>query len=195
LSAESQNEELALARVGVRCHVVEITDAPLGASLGLSGRATDALSELGIYEATGTPFKHDNSPTAQHDAAGKLVSPAPKRPDWPGAKDAIGAYRPVFRDILTDHARRLGVIIQHGTMAETIEDSSDAVVVTFSDGRRSRYDMVVGADGIGSRTRGLVFPDAPTPAYAGHISIRWMAPGPAVPREVIPIAEHPFQAL
>jgi 2-polyprenyl-6-methoxyphenol hydroxylase-like FAD-dependent oxidoreductase len=177
---------LALARVGVRCHVVEIADAPLGASLGLSGRATDALVELGIYDscyATGTPFKHDNSPTAQHDAAGKLVSPAPKRPDWPSAKDAIGVYRPVFLDILADRARQLGVTIERGITAETIEDRDDAALVTFNDGRQERYDLVIGADGIGSRTRGMIFPDAPTPTYAGHISIRWMAPGPAVPRE------------
>ena len=43
--------------------------------------------------------------------------------------------------------------------------------------------MVIGADGIGSRTRSLLFPDAPKPAYAGQLSIRWMAGAPAVEPE------------
>ena len=50
----------------------------------------------------------------------------------------------------------------------------------MSNGEERRYDFVVGADGIWSSMRPLIFPDAPEPVYAGQISIRWMAPGPAV---------------
>jgi 2-polyprenyl-6-methoxyphenol hydroxylase-like FAD-dependent oxidoreductase len=64
-----------------------------------------------------------------------------------------------------------------------IDNGAEAVLVTLSSGERHRYDFVVGADGIGSRARELAFPDAPAPAYAGHVSIRWMAPGPAVAGE------------
>ena len=37
------------------------------------------------------------------------------------------------------------------------EDGRDGVDVTFSDGQKQRYDLVVGADGQGSRTRRLLF--------------------------------------
>lgn len=177
---------LALSRVGVHCDVVEIADSPLGASLGLSGRATDALVELGVYDecrTTSTVFSHDQMPTSLRDTAGQLLSPGPKRPEWLGIRDSIGVYRPVFLEILADHARRLGVTIERGVTAEAIEDRSDASRVKFSNGEQFCYDLVIGADGIRSRTRGLVFPDAPTPTYAGQLSIRWMAPGPAVPDE------------
>lgn len=177
---------VALSRVGVKCHVLEIADAPLGASLGISGRAAQALDELGVYDqcfATGTPFERDTTATHTHDAAGRLLSTGPARPEWPGAKTAIGVYRPELLRIIEDTARSLGATIERGVTAEVIEDRDDASFVTFTDGRQQRFDFVVGADGIGSRTRGLIFPDAVKPAYSGAISIRWMLQGPAVPGE------------
>jgi 2-polyprenyl-6-methoxyphenol hydroxylase-like FAD-dependent oxidoreductase len=177
---------LALARIGLPCDVLEIADAPLGASLGLTGRAIQALDELGVYDdcrATARVFMPGETLTSLHDAAGNLLSPAPTRPNLPGIKDGLGVYRPVFLDILADHARRHGVVIRQGVTAEAIEDGTDNVAVTVSNGERRRYDIVIGADGIGSRTRSLIFPDAPAPAYAGHISIRWMAPAPPVAGE------------
>ena len=177
---------LALARVGVKCDVVELSDAPTGASLGISGRAAEALAELGVYDechATGTPFdsKASTSITAIMDTEGRVLSPGPKRPEWPGAKDGIGVYRPVLLDIMADTAQRLGVTIRRGITATKIEEDADASVVTFSDGEQRRYDLVIGADGIGSRTRSMVFPDAPKPAYVGQVSIRWMVSGPSIP--------------
>jgi 2-polyprenyl-6-methoxyphenol hydroxylase-like FAD-dependent oxidoreductase len=49
--------------------------------------------------------------------------------------------------------------------------------VTFSDRSTQSYDLVIGADGINSLTRKLVFPDVPEPQYSGQLSIRWMVPG------------------
>ena len=177
---------IALARVGVKCDVVEIAHAPLGASLGISGRAAEALDELGVYDAcyaTGTPWGSGTTAASLMDSAGNVISPGPQRPEWPGSKTAMGVYRPTLLKILEEQAERLGVRIERGLTATAIEDGEDAAVVTLSNGQERRYDLVVGADGIGSRTRSLLFPDAPLPVYAGQISIRWMAPGPAIQPE------------
>jgi 2-polyprenyl-6-methoxyphenol hydroxylase-like FAD-dependent oxidoreductase len=177
---------LALARIGVHCDVLEIADTPLGASLGLTGRATQALDELGVYDdcrATARVFSPGETLTSLHDAAGNLLSPAPNRPDLPDVKAGMAVYRPVFLDILAGHARRHGVVIRPGITSETIDNNVDGATVTLSNGERHRYDLVIGADGIGSHSRDLVFPDAPAPAFAGHLSIRWMAPGPPVAGE------------
>ncbi len=177
---------VALARIGVECDVVELAEAPLGASLAFSGRAAEALVELGVYEDvhdTGTPFGPDSTATSLRDSAGRLISPGPRRPTWPGAVDAVAVYRPVFVDVMTDAAKRLGVNVRQGVTVQTIEDGEDAISIAFTDGETRRYDLLVGADGIGSHTRALVFPDTPKPTYSGQLSIRWMAPGPAIEDE------------
>ncbi len=177
---------VALSRVGVKCEVLEIAESPLGASLGISGRAAEALDELGVYDecyGTGTPWERNTTTGSLMDSAGNLISAMPPRPDWPGSKTAIGVYRPVLLKILEEQAKSLGVILKRGVTAIRIDDGDDAVMVTLSTGEKRRYDFVVGADGIGSQTRSMVFPGAPKPQYAGQMSIRWMAPGPPVQPE------------
>jgi 2-polyprenyl-6-methoxyphenol hydroxylase-like FAD-dependent oxidoreductase len=51
--------------------------------------------------------------------------------------------------------------------------------VRFSDGSHERFDVVVGADGIHSQTRGTIFPDAPRPAFTGQAVWRYNLPRPA----------------
>lgn len=177
---------IALAKAGVRCEVVEMAAEALGASLGISGRAADALKELGVYEAcfeAGKVFEKDSTAAAMMDSAGRMLSPSPKRPDWPGASPTIGIYRPVLAKILTDAAEALGVTVTRGLTVDHVENGEDQAVVALSNGSERRCDMVVAADGIWSRTRDRLFPDGPKPEYAGQVSIRWMAPGPPIEAE------------
>ena len=176
---------ISLSRVGVACEVVELSDAPLGASLGVTGRAAEALVELGVYERCFETSRHFDNPAMinQYDGAGNLVRAAPQRPEWPGAKMGLGVYRPDFLQILADEAKALGATIRKGITAEVINEQSDAARVTFTDGEVRSFDLVVGADGVHSATRGMIFPDAAKPEYTGQFSIRWMAPGPMIEGE------------
>ncbi|MEG3143154.1 FAD-dependent monooxygenase [Sphingomonas sp. RT2P30] len=180
------NAAIALARQGVKVDLIELAEQPLGASLAFAGRAAETLVELGIYDevhATGTPFGPDSTAASMHDATGRMVSAGPKRPTWEGAVDAVAVYRPVFLDVAGREAGRLGVRIRKGVTHQTIDDGEDAVTVTFTDGETGRYDLLVAADGISSKIRGLIFPEAPKPQFSGQLSIRWMAPGPPIEGE------------
>ncbi len=177
---------IALSRVGLKCDVVEISYSTLGASLGISGRAAEALYALGVHEAclaTGTPWERDTKAAQMMDSAGNLIAPSPVRPDWPGSKTAVGVYRPQLMKILDEEAARLGVRIDKGLTVTSIDDRDGAALVKLSNGEERSYDFVVGADGISSQTRSMLFPDAPKPAYTGQMSLRWMAPGPPVEPE------------
>ncbi len=177
---------IALSRIGIQCDVVEIVHATLGASLGISGRAAEALDELGVYDAcyaTGAPWHSDTKAGNLMDVAGNLIAPAPQRPEWPGSKTAMGVYRPTLMKILEEQAIELGARIEKGVTATVIDNQKDAAVVTLNTGEKRSYDLVVGADGISSQTRGILFPEAPKPVYAGQMSIRWMAPGSAIDPE------------
>lgn len=177
---------ISLSRVGVKCDVVELADSPLGASLGVSGRAAEALDELGVYNRcyeTSRPFTPDTTAAYLYDADGTLISTGPNRPQWPGAKTALGVYRPSFLQVMTDEATSLGANIRKGVTASAINEQADAARVTFTDGEERSYDLIIGADGINSRTRDMIFPDAVKPEYTGQMSIRWMAPGPFIEGE------------
>ncbi|MFF3755386.1 FAD-dependent monooxygenase [Streptomyces sp. NPDC002018] len=51
----------------------------------------------------------------------------------------------------------------------TLDDRGDRVEVTFDSGTRRTFDLVIGADGLHSHTRGLVFgPEARFHHYLGH---------------------------
>jgi 2,6-dihydroxypyridine 3-monooxygenase len=62
-----------------------------------------------------------------------------------------------------------------------LEDDHDQVMVRFTDGIAEPFDLVVGADGIRSTVRGLLFPDL-RPAYAGYVGWRGTLPEGELPR-------------
>ncbi|MFZ1995254.1 MAG: FAD-dependent monooxygenase, partial [Solirubrobacteraceae bacterium] len=81
---------------------------------------------------------------------------------------AIGITRPALHDLLGDAARAAGVEPRLGVTVRSVTQAPDAAEVQFSDGTHGRYDLVVGADGIHSSVRQLVFPDAPGPYFTGQ---------------------------
>lgn len=52
-----------------------------------------------------------------------------------------------------------GVVYEFGRTITDLDQKPEGVSVTFSDGKRGNFDLVVGADGQGSRTRKLAFGD------------------------------------
>ena len=59
--------------------------------------------------------------------------------------------------ILAERARAVGIDIRYGKSLAAIEDSGEAVQVRFEDGGEKTVSLVVGADGLHSRVRQLVF--------------------------------------
>lgn len=177
---------IALQQIGVQCDVVEIDAKPVGAGIGFAGRAPQALEALGIYEevyATGKPFTDAMKAPVMRDAAGIALAAPPPPQDFPGSKPPVGVHRPVFADILTRRATALGARIFNGMSITGIEECEDAAKVTLTNGEVRHYDFVIGADGIHSRTRSLLFPETPEPEYAGQMSIRWLTSFPAIEGE------------
>ena len=73
---------------------------------------------------------------------------------------------------------RAGTNIRLGVTVAQLEDSERGAEVTFSDGSRATYDLVVGADGINSQMRAMLFPDAPAPEFTGQGCWRAVASRP-----------------
>ncbi|MBO6866094.1 MAG: FAD-dependent oxidoreductase [Thalassococcus sp.] len=89
-----------------------------------------------------------------------------------------GIRRRDLQKVLADRAQALGVTIRLGTTVETITDDGAGVTVALSDGTTGRHDIVIGADGVFSRTRGMILPDAPNARYTGQWVWRYNLPQP-----------------
>lgn len=76
----------------------------------------------------------------------------------------ISIYRPELINILREAVDP--ETIRMNTTVEKIRQSRDEVFVTFSDGREEAYDLVVGCDGVRSKTRSMVFGHVPL-TYSG----------------------------
>jgi len=110
---------------------------------------------------------------------GARVARVPGHAVAPGLPANLGIGRPALHKLLGDAAKAAGADIRLGVTATQIEDTGDAVVVTFSDGSTGRFDMVVGADGVYSDTRAAILPDAEVPEFTGQAVWRYNFPRPA----------------
>lgn len=95
-----------------------------------------------------------------------------------GVPGGFGIMRPVFWEILADMASKAGTPIHLNTTVRQLDQDGDGVEVTFSDGTKRRFDLVVGADGLHSVVRELCFPDAPAPHDNGQTIWRVVVPRP-----------------
>lgn len=168
---------LALARAlemrGIIADIVErrdVVQAP-GAGLYMPGNATRAVEQLGLLDEL-----RDSAVEIKRqlflDAQGKRLFHVDVDEVWHPAGACLSTRRVNLQNILQrslqdtriSHGRRLIAIDQ--TPAATCE-------VTFDDGPRATYDLVVGADGVNSTVRSLVMADK-SPDYAGFVCWRFI---------------------
>jgi 2-polyprenyl-6-methoxyphenol hydroxylase-like FAD-dependent oxidoreductase len=172
---------IQLRKQGIDVDLVEIDPGwrSYGAGISLGGATMRALVQLGVIEAFLAEGAASDGvevfiPTGQKVA--ELPTPRLAGPDVPG-NGAI--MRPALARILADATRKSGAHVRLGCTFTRIEQDGGGVDVTFTDGGTARYDLVIGADGLYSKVRTTVFPDAPKPQYSGQGVWRAVLPRPA----------------
>ncbi|KGF83384.1 hypothetical protein IA69_00825 [Massilia sp. JS1662] len=150
-----------------------------GAGISLGGATMRALVQLGVIDAflaegAASDGVAIHIPTGQKVA--ELPTPRLAGPDVPGNGAVM---RPVLARILADATRESGANVRLGTTFTHIGQDAGGVEVAFTDGTAARYDLVIGADGLYSKVRETVFPDAPRPQYSGQGVWRAVLPRPA----------------
>jgi 2-polyprenyl-6-methoxyphenol hydroxylase-like FAD-dependent oxidoreductase len=171
---------IELRKQGAEVDLVEI-DAGwrnYGAGISLGGATLRAFRQLGILEAflrEGNAadglqtFLPDGTPLAT------LPTPRVAGPDVPGSGAIM---RPELARILAEATRAAGAQVRLGCTFTRITQDAAGVDVDFTDGQRHRYDLVIGADGLYSKTREALFPGAPKPRYSGQAVWRAVLPRP-----------------
>ncbi len=148
---------ISLARSGVRVDLADLRSTPpaVGSGINLQGNALRVLRELGVWERLRQHgYGFDSLGLRAPDASATLIAELPGiRTGGPDLPATFGTYRPVLARILLDAAAAAGARLRFGTELTGLDQDGDTVAVTFADGTTGRYDLVVGADGIRSRTR------------------------------------------
>jgi 2-polyprenyl-6-methoxyphenol hydroxylase-like FAD-dependent oxidoreductase len=161
---------VALGRWRIRAEIVEIKSQHNVYGVGTiqPGNALRALRTLGLMErclAEGFPFDD----YVMYDGEGEFIARMKllrvADPDLPAVN---GLPRPALHKILTEAAVEVGARIRLGLSLGKLDQKDDGVDVTLTDGSRENYDLVVGADGIRSQTRAILFGNRLEPLYTGH---------------------------
>ena len=171
---------IELRKRGADVDLVEIDPGwrSYGAGISLGGATMRAFRQLGILDAF---LQHGAASDGVHlrlphgQPIGELPTPRLAGADVPGGGAIM---RPVLARLLAEACRAEGTTVRLGCTFTSIAQDADGVDVTFTDGQRRRYDLVIGADGLYSKVREALFPDAPKPRYSGQAVWRAVLPRP-----------------
>lgn len=133
------------------------------ARLGVLDRYLDAaysFEDVGIYDLEGKPLA-------------RIPGQRLAGPQYPAN---VGISRLALHKVLSSTAIELGAQIRLGLSVETFEQDEDGVDVSFTDGSQGRYALMVGADGVYSKIRTLLFGDRYRPRFTGQAVWRYNFP-------------------
>ncbi|PCH98733.1 MAG: 2-polyprenyl-6-methoxyphenol hydroxylase [Rhodobacteraceae bacterium] len=137
-----------------------------------------AMHSLGMLDAyISEAFGYDQ--TTMYAPNGDLISQfdAPRMAGEQYPANA-GIRRTALQKVLATTAQDLGATVRLGLEVDDIQNDADAARVSFSDGTKGTYDFVIGADGVFSKTRDMILPNAPKPRYTGQWVWRYNFPKP-----------------
>lgn len=161
---------IALRQAGWSCEIVELTREwrPTGVGIALQSPPLRALKTLGLFDdLVAIARVHHKLEIRAADGRKLAEIPNPNVND-PGDPPFVNLSRIALHEFLLDAIERRGVTVRLGTTVETLRDTGAQVEVTLSDGSVAEYQLVIGADGVNSRVRELILPDAPAPEDAGQ---------------------------
>jgi 2-polyprenyl-6-methoxyphenol hydroxylase-like FAD-dependent oxidoreductase len=170
---------VALARRGADVVVVEVEPElrPVGVGLLLQNSPLRALDSLGLADdVVDHGFVHREIDLCDAAGAVRHVLAPPSLVE--GRPAAVAISRGHLAEVLLDAVRAAGAELRLGTTVTALHDAGDRVTARLLDGTTETFDVVVGADGLHSRTRPLVLPDAPEPRRTGQVVWRAAATRP-----------------
>lgn len=160
-----------LRRLGLEVVLAEARDSAAlaeGAFLGVAPNGMNVLAELGCADAIAA-HGHACDAFAFANGRGRPLGAIDRTGDrarfgWP----LTMIRRGVLHALLAEEAVRRGVALRFGKRLVAIHrPRPDRVEARFADGSSATGDILIGADGLRSRVRGLVLPDAPPPRFTG----------------------------
>ena len=149
---------ILFARDGAAVDLIDIKPdlSALGSGITVQGNALRVLRQLGVWDEVATAGYAFNTLGLRTPDGTLLVEMEDVRTGGPDLPATVGMYRPALARILTEAAAAAGAKLRYGTTVQSLNPDAGGVDVTFADGASSRYDLVIGADGVRSQVRSLL---------------------------------------
>jgi 2-polyprenyl-6-methoxyphenol hydroxylase-like FAD-dependent oxidoreductase len=170
---------ITLRKYGVEVDLIDLDPQwrVYGAGITITGATLRAFKGVGILDEV-VRHAYTGEGIQICDRAGQRLGIVPTQPTAQGVPGCGGIMRPLLHKLLSGRTLDAGVCVRLGVTVDRLDADARGVTVHFSDGREWRYDLVIGADGVFSRVRDLLFPNAPKPEYTGQCVWRLVAKRP-----------------
>lgn len=174
---------IALQRAGIEAVVYEAygrTADGVGSFLSLAVNGLDALSHFALDRVV--QQKGFDTPTmTMQSGTGKVLAAFPNGVALPNGMVSQTIRRSDLYMALRNEAVRRGIRVEYGKrLSEAEHGPRGGVVARFDDGTQAEGDLLIGADGLQSRTRRIIDPAAPTARYVGLLNTGGFARGVTV---------------
>ncbi|WP_210640538.1 MULTISPECIES: FAD-dependent oxidoreductase [unclassified Pseudomonas] len=172
---------IALRRQGIEVNLVELKTqwTVYGVGIIQQSNVVREMAKLGVldgYLDAAYAFEDVTIYSTAGEQRARIPGQRLAGPEYPAN---VGISRLALHQVLSQTTIALGASIRLGLSVQTLEQVDEAVDVLFTDGSRGRYDLVVGADGLYSQVRGLLFGEQYQPRFTGQAVWRYNLPRPA----------------
>ena len=164
---------MALQRAGIDATIFEAHEGSaefVGTFLNAASNGLDALKAIDAHTAVlahGFPTPR----MVMWSGSGRRLGEVANGLRLPDGTVSITIERGHLQGALRREAVRRGIRIEPGRTLMSAAVSGGGVTARFADGSEAHGDLLIGADGIHSRTRQLVDPAAPKPRDTGQLSL------------------------
>ncbi|MEU4422606.1 NAD(P)/FAD-dependent oxidoreductase [Actinoplanes sp. NPDC024001] len=149
-----------------------------GAFVTLAVNGVNALRSLGLDPARVLERGFPTPTIALRAASGRLLAEVPLGGPLPDGTTTVTIRRADLYASLRSQAKAHDVPIVYGGRLAGVVSGAGEVTAAFEDGRTDSADLLVGADGLHSRTREVLNPHAPAPHYLGLLNAGGFTAGP-----------------
>lgn len=173
---------LFLKKAGISCDIFEAYTykASAGGGFNIAPNGMNVLDSLGLAHqviAAGAVASEFHMRNGQGKMIARMANGSVKKYGQP----AVSLSRAALYDILLQELDEQGLTVQYGRRLTNIRQDPWGVTAVFADGTEAFGDILIGADGVHSVTRRILFPDGPVPAFTGSKNYGGFVPLAAVP--------------
>ncbi|GIE27468.1 FAD-dependent oxidoreductase [Actinoplanes italicus] len=156
-------------------------DAERGVFVTIAINGVNALRSLGADPAVVLSRGFATPRLAMRGASGRMLFEAPLGGPLPDGTVTTTIRRADLYAALRAEAERRGIEIVYGHRLTTATSGADGVTAEFANGRTVTGDLLVGADGLNSRTRTALDPSTPEPHFLGLLDTGGFTDDPVAP--------------